>query len=150
MEAIRAAGSVDLERLARDEPRAVRHLLGRLWDPDEPVRRRAGQGVGAAAAAHPDVGVDVARRMTWAFNDESATKGVCGLTALGEIGFRPPGVIAACVDPIASPAWDKGLRAGIVKALRRIGEPAPEPVEPHRDLLLGTDDAGRVEGCDDT
>ena len=149
MEALHAAGEADLERLVRDEPRAVRHLLGRLWDPDDSIRHRAAGGLGAAAAAHPELGVELARRLMWALNDESATNGVYGLPALGEIGFRAPEVIAPFVGPLASLAWDEGLRAGIVAALRRIAEAAPELVEPHRDLVVGGDDAGRVEGCDE-
>jgi hypothetical protein len=59
MELLQSADSSRLERLAADEPRAVRHLVGRLWDPDRRVRQLAAAAVGAAAAAHRELGRDL-------------------------------------------------------------------------------------------
>lgn len=115
-----------LEALVNAEPRAVRHLLGRLWDPDHEKREFAAAGLGAAAAAHPDLGVDVVRRLIWALNDESAMNGAYGLPALGEIGARAPELIRPFVGPMTSFLWDDGLRLGILRALARIAPFVPE------------------------
>jgi hypothetical protein len=135
MQLIRQRDAVGLERLIEADPRAVRHLLGRLWDADDEVRLLAAKGFGTAAVAHPQLTTDVVRRLIWALNDESAMNGVNGLAALGEIGFHNPGLIAPFVGPLASFVWDDGLRPGILNALARIVEAAPQTVEQVRDHL---------------
>ncbi len=70
-----------------ENPRAIRFLQGRLWDPDDEIRSRAAEALGAAAAAHPELGRELLRRALWALNDESATNGAYMLPAIGEIGF---------------------------------------------------------------
>jgi hypothetical protein len=125
MELMRCTDGDGLEQLACAEPRAARHLLGRLWDVDEATRALAARGLGASAEAHPEIGVDLIRRLMWALNDESATNGVYGVAALGEIGRRSPGLFAPFVGPLASYLWDDGLRPEILKALDRIVERHP-------------------------
>ena len=131
MEVLRAGDTTRVEQVAVSDRRAIRHLVGRLWDQDCEVRRAACIGVGAAAAAHPDVGLDVIRRLMWALNDESATNGVYGIAALGEIGARDPELIEPFVGPLASFSWDDGLRVEILKALVRIARVTPRIVAPH-------------------
>ena len=133
MELLQSADTVPLERFAAAEPRAVRFLLGRLWDPVREVGRRAAAGIGAAAAAHPSLGRDIVRRLIWALNDEAATNGVYGLAAVGEIGARCPELIEPFVGPVASYAWDDGLRQEIIRAMARIADTAPELVRPFID-----------------
>ena len=132
MELLQTADSSRLERFVEGEPRAMRHLMGRLWDPDDGIRRRAAAAVGAAAAAHPELGRDVLRRLLWSLNDEAACNGVFGLAAIGEIGARAPELVEDFVGPVASLAWDDGLRLEILNALARIAEAAPDLVSPFR------------------
>lgn len=134
-ELLRNGDVSNLERLATSDRRVMRHLLGRLWDPDEDVRRCAAEGVGAAAGAHPDLGIDVIRRLIWALNDESATNGVYAVAALGEIGARDPELMKEFVGPLASYVWDDGLREEILKALLRIATVAPSLVAPYLELV---------------
>jgi len=142
MELLRTGDGERLAQLVGDDRRAIRPVLARLWDPDAGIRLRAAEGLGRAAALHQDLGLEIIRNLMWALNDESATNGVYGLPALGEIGFWAPQLIAPFVQPIASLSWDEGLRPEILKALRRIAEAAPELVEPCRLLL----DAGAEGG----
>ena len=65
----------ELRDLVVAEPRTMRHLLGRLWDPDTAIRKRAAVAVGHGAAAHPELGTEVLRRLMWTLNDESAMNG---------------------------------------------------------------------------
>jgi hypothetical protein len=130
MELLRAGDERALGALASSQPRAIRFLLGRLWDPDEAVRHRAARALGVAAASHREVGRDLLRRLMWALNDESATNGLYGIPALAEIGYRDPELIRPFVAPLASLAWDDGLRPEILRALARIAEAAPELVGP--------------------
>ena len=142
-ELLRTGDGERLAKLVAAERRAVRPVLARLWDPDAGIRRRAAEAIGRAAALHPDLGLEIIRNLMWALNDESATNGVYGLPALGEIGFWSPQLIEPFVQPIASLSWDDGLRPEIVKALVRIGEAAPHLLELCRPLL----EAGREEGA---
>ena len=130
MELLRVGDEQTLSALVADEPRATRYLLGRLWDPDEATRRRAARGLGMAAASHGEIGIDLTRRLMWALNDESATNGLYGIPAIAEIGFYSPRLIAPFIAPLASLAWDDGLRLEILRALARISESAPELVRP--------------------
>ena len=130
MELLQLSDTARLERLADERPRAMRFLLGRLWDTDETIRRRAAVGIGAAAAAHRELGRDVVRRLVWGLNDESATNGVYGLAAIGEIGARDPELIEPFVGPVACYAWDDGLRPEIIRAMTRIADEAPGLVAP--------------------
>jgi hypothetical protein len=148
MELLRVGDEQGLGALVADEPRAMRYLLGRLWDPDEAVRRRAAGGLGLAAAAHPTIGIDLIRRLMWALNDESATNGLYGIAALAEIGFRSPEQIAASVAPLASLTWDGGLRVEILRALTRIAEAAPDLVRPVCQLAAEHVDCDDPRECD--
>ena len=56
MELLRAGDQQALGALAAVQPQATRFLLGRLWDPDETIRRRAARAIGVAAASHREIG----------------------------------------------------------------------------------------------
>jgi hypothetical protein len=117
--------------LAARSPRAVRALLGRVWDPDEALRRGAARAVGLAAAADRDLGLEIIRRLQWALNDESATNGVYGLAALGEIGRKAPDLLEPFLPMMAALAWDPGLRLELLRAFRAVAETAPRLVRAH-------------------
>jgi hypothetical protein len=118
----------------------VRYLQGRLWDRDADVRSHAAAALGAAAAAHPELGREVLRRAMWALNDESATNGGPMLAAVGEIGRRSPDLVAPFVGPMTVYLWDEGLRPEILAALCRIADTAPHLIEEIRDRLLAIGD----------
>ncbi len=145
MELLRRDDSEGLERMVADLPSTLRFLQGRLWDEDPEIRCRAARALGAAAVAHPDLGRELLRRALWALNDESATNGAYMLPAIGEIGRRAPDVVAPFVGPMTSYLWDDGLRPGILSALCRIAETAPDLIDDVRDRLSdlkGTNDPG--------
>jgi hypothetical protein len=141
MELLRQGDSEGLERMVAENPAAVRFLQGRLWDADPEIRCQAAIALGAAAAAHPDLGRELLRRALWAINDESATNGGAMLPAVGEIGRRSPELVAPFVGPMTAYLWDEGLRPGILDALQRIAEVAPELIEEVRDRLLALEDS---------
>jgi hypothetical protein len=117
------------------DPRALSPLMGRLWDPDVEIRQRAARVVGQAAAARPDLGVEIIRRLMWALNDESATNGVYGIPALGEIGRRAPETLAPFVPSLVSMMHDSGLRLELLNALTATAESAPDLVAKHLERL---------------
>lgn len=135
MELVRAGDVSALESLSAAEPRSVRYLMGRLWDVSAEHRQTAGRALGAIAASHPDLGREIMRRVVWGLNDESATNGVYGVPAFGEIAARAPEVAAGFVGPVASYLWDDGLRPAILEALDKVATHRPEILEPAVDHL---------------
>lgn len=121
--------------LTAADPRALSPLMGRLWDPDGEVRARAARAVGKTAAARPDLGAEIVRRLMWGLNDESATNGVYGIPALGEIGRRAPEILAPFVPSLVSMSHDSGLRLELLEALTATAESAPDLVAGHLDRL---------------
>jgi hypothetical protein len=119
--------------------------MGRLWDPDPQIRRRAAEAIGRTAAAHPELGREMIRRLMWALNDESATNGVYGIPALGEIGHRCPELMASFVPALVSKAWDEGIQLELLKALGRIAESDPETIGRELDRLGALVDESRHE-----
>ena len=135
MELLQQGDSEGLERMVTENPAAIRFLQGRLWDEDPEIQCRAAIALGAAAAAHPELGRELLRKALWALNDESATNGGPMLPAIGEIGRCSPDLVAPFVGPMTAYLWDEGLRPGILDALCRIAETAPELIEDVRDRL---------------
>lgn len=134
-----------VSELAVADPRALRYLMGRLWDPDPEIRRCAAGAIGRSAAAEPARGLETIRRLMWALNDESATNGVYGIAALGEIGHRCPGMLAPFVPALVSMARDGGLRLELLKALGRVAEADPRLVGPELGRMEDFVDQSRQE-----
>ena len=134
-----------LAELAASRPAAVRPLVGRLWDRDTLIRRRAASALGRTAATNPEVGLEIIRRLMWGLNDESATNGVYGLPALGEIGRHAPELFSPFVPALAAMAWDDGLRLELLRALEAVAESSPDSVRPHLEALADRIDSGRPD-----
>jgi hypothetical protein len=134
-----------LADLAAANPRALRPLVGRRWDPDREIRRRAARVVGQAAAANTDLGAEVIRRLMWTLNDESATNGVHAIPALGEIGRRAPDMLAPHVPALVSMSRDGGIRLELLAALTAVAESAPQLIAGHLARLETTIDGSRRE-----
>jgi hypothetical protein len=144
-ELLRQGREQALADLVSADRRALRPLLGRLWDPDDEIRRRAASAVGTAAVSHADLGVEVIRRLLWALNDESATNGVYGIPALGQIGCRSPELLAPYLPALVSMAWDPGLRLELLRALHAVAEVRPGLVRPHLEELASHLDEKRPD-----
>jgi len=142
-ELLRQGRETELAERAATDARLVRPLLARLYDPSDPIRDRAARVLGHAAAAHPELGREVARRLIWALNDESATNGVYGIPALGQIGRRAPDLVAPHVSALARMAWDQGLRLAILEALAEVARTSPGLVAPELDAIEPHVDASR-------
>jgi hypothetical protein len=134
-ELLRQGQETELRDRVMADSRLIRPLLARLYDPEDEVRERAARILGHAAAAHPELGREVARRLIWGLNDESATNGVYGIPALGQIGRQAPEIMAVHVPALARMAWDQGLRLAILEALADVAATAPELVAPELEAI---------------
>ena len=142
---LRQGNERTLIELALADSRALRPLVGRLWDSDPTIRARAARVVGQAAASHNDLGLDVVRRLIWALNDESGTNGVYGIPALGEIGRCAPALLASHVPALVASCRDDGLRLEILRALAALAESAPSLVAGEVERLKPWVDDSRPE-----
>lgn len=143
-ELLRQGREEALAELAASNRKVLRPLMGRLWDPDAGIRRRAASALGRAATAHAGLGVEIIRRLLWALNDESATNGVYGIPALGEIGRRSPAMLSPYIPALVSMAGDDGLRPEIFRALLAVAGSDPSQVAPHLDRLTRAVDLRRA------
>jgi HEAT repeat protein len=134
-----------LAELAGADSRALRPLVGRLWDPDDEIRRRAARVIGRAAAADVDSGMEIIRRLMWALNDESATNGVHAVPPLGEIGRRAPELLAPYIPALVSMSWDGGIRLALLEALTAVAETDPRLTAGHLAQLETAIDRSRPE-----
>lgn len=135
MELLRRDDHEGLARLAASEPRSLRHLQGRLWDPSPGYRRGAARALGAAAAARPEQGRDLLRRLVWALTDEAATHALHAVPAFAEIAAAAPELARPFVGPLVSTLEDPGLRAETLAALTRMAEADPSLVRPHSERI---------------
>ncbi len=119
------------------EPRALRALHSRLWDPDPEMKVRASRAIACLAEAHPRLGSEFIRRTFWGLNDESGANASCAIPALGEIGKRSPELMTPFVAPLVAIAADRGLRAAVLAALLTIATARPRLVAPHLSGLEG-------------
>jgi HEAT repeat protein len=142
-ELLRQGQETELRDRVMADSRLIRPLLARLYDPEDEVRDRAARVLGHAAAAHPELGREVARRLIWGLNDESATNGVYGIPALGQIGRQAPELVAVHVPALARMAWDHGLRLAIIEALADVAATAPELVAPELEAIESHLDGSR-------
>jgi hypothetical protein len=144
-ELLRQGRETELIERATADARLVRPLLARLYDPDDGIRAGAARVLGHASAAHPELGREVARRLVWGLNDESATNGVYGVPALGQIGRRAPELVAAHVPALARMTWDHGLRLAILDALAEVAGSSPGLVAPELEAIEPHVDASRPD-----
>ena len=148
MELLRQGRDEALAELAASNRKALRPLMGRLWDPDPEIRRRAASAVGCAAVTHEGLGIDIVRRLLWALNDEAATNGVFGIPALGEIGRRSPAMLAPHVPALVSMVRDTGLRTELLRALLAVADTDPRQVAPHLAALARLVDPAGPQDAD--
>jgi|GEM_PF-1654287 len=132
---LRIGDMAGLAALTEERPEAVRHLLGRLWDPNPGLRTAAAEAVGTAAAQHPELGIELLRRFAWALNDESATNGFFAIPALAAIAVRSPKMAEPFVGQLVTALNEPGLKAEARRALETIVRHAPRLLEAYRDEL---------------
>jgi hypothetical protein len=136
-EQIRAAAmegrNEELSELARNERRAVRHLMGLSYEQNPEIRARAAEALGVAAMHHKKLMDSNIRRLVWAMNDESGTNALTAPEVLLAIARKNPELLLPVVPDLARLAADEGLREGLAATLQLVRDACPGEVGP----LLG-------------
>ncbi len=118
----------ELEKLVEGEPRAIRYLVGMSYNPDPAIRTTAIRGVALASRHHPKKVAEVARRLIWAMNDESATNALTAPEVLEAIAEENPELLLPVVPDMTRLAADPGLHEGLARALKTIAHRCPGKV----------------------
>lgn len=129
--------------LAAQADRKVMSALVRLaYDKDTLVGARAIKAMGLIARelvrTDPECLRETCRKLLWSLSDESGGIGWSAPEMLGEIVAADPKRFADIIPLLASvyEADEEVFRPGVLFALARVGEQAPERVLLHADIVL--------------
>ncbi len=113
--------------------RIVRHLISISYDKTQELAWRSIEAIGRivylVSKERPDFGRDLIRRLLWSIRDESGGIGWSSPEIIGEIVRNEPSRYADIPKILWSFMDEEFLRKGIIWAIGRIGEVAPEIVE---------------------
>ncbi len=125
----------EFDRIAElGEPgRIVRALLSLSYDKTDEIAWRAMEAIGRlvhiVSRERPDFGREVLRRLLWSIRDEAGGIGWSSPEIIGEIVKNDPSKYSDIPRILWSFMDEEFLRKGIIWAMGRIGEVAPELVE---------------------
>lgn len=129
--------------LAAQADRKVMSALVRLaYDKETLVGARSIKAMGLIARelarTDPECLRETCRKLLWSLSDESGGIGWSAPEMLGEIVAADPKRFADIIPLVASvyEADEHVFRPGVLYALAKVGEQAPERVLPHADIVL--------------
>ncbi len=138
----------EFDRIAElGEPgRIVRTLISLSYDKTQEIAWRSIEAIGRivylASEEKPDFGKEIIRRLLWSIRDEAGGIGWSSPEIIGEIVRNDPSRYHDIPRILWSFMDEEFLRKGIIWAMGRIGEVAPELVEftsPYLRLIAGND-----------
>ena len=118
-----------VETLVKDNPRALRHIVGLTYHADPEIRSAAAKGVGLSARHQPKLVQKIVRRFVWAMNDESGTNALTAPAVLEAIARETPELLLPMVPDLVRLAGDPGLREGIAATLRVVRDKCPGEID---------------------
>lgn len=128
--------------LAKSDRKALPVLVRLAFDKDTLAGRRAIKAMGLISRdlvrTDPEFLRETCRKLLWSLSDESGGIGWSAPELLGEIAAAEPNWFADIIPLIASvyDVEEDVFRPGVLYALGRIAEKAPELVLPHAELAL--------------
>ncbi|MFN3740229.1 MAG: DVU0298 family protein [Thermodesulfovibrionales bacterium] len=138
----------DFDRIAKlGEPgRIVRALISLSYDKTQEIAWKSIEAIGRivylASKERPDFGGEIIRRLLWSIRDEAGGIGWSSPEIIGEIVRNDPSRYHDIPKILWSFMDEEFLRKGIIWAMGRIGEVAPELVyfaSPYLKLIAGND-----------
>ncbi len=137
------ANDLDLvTSLAKTDRKVIPVLIRFAYDKDTLAGARAVRAMGLIARemlkTDPEFLRETCRKLLWSLSDESGGIGWSAPELLGEIVSADPKRFADVIPLVASvyEADEDVFRPGVLFALARVGEKAPELVLPHADIVL--------------
>ena len=142
-----ALESNDLDRvdeLAQQNRKVLSLLIRMAYDKETLAGWRAIKAIGRAAQTlaktDPECLREIARRLLWSLSDESGGIGWAAPEILGEIVSADPEKFADLIPLIAAvyDVEERVFKAGVVYALARIAENAPEQVRGYQKIIISS------------
>jgi hypothetical protein len=142
-----ALESNDLEKvdeLVQQDRKVLSLLIRMAYDKETLAGWRAIKAIGRAAQTliktDPECLREIARRLLWSLSDESGGIGWAAPEILGEIISADPRRFSDLIPLIAAvyDVEERVFKAGVVYALARIAEKAPEQVEGYQKIIISS------------
>jgi hypothetical protein len=92
---------------------------------DPEISKTAVRGIALAARYHPELVLNVVRRLVWAMNDESATNALSAPAVLLAIANEKPELLLPVVPDLTRLAGDPGLQEGLAETLKTLASRCP-------------------------
>ncbi|MBW2277348.1 MAG: hypothetical protein JRF63_07640 [Deltaproteobacteria bacterium] len=127
-QAVRERRFDDLENIVSQEPGALRHLVRKMYDVNEEIRRAAARGIALATRHHPRAVEQIIKRLVWAMNDESGTNAPHAPEVLHEIALENPRLLVPVAPDLVRLAGDLLLYDELAEVLREIVRQCPGEV----------------------
>jgi len=130
---LRARDYRGLIRVSKKDRSVMRHLLALTYEKKALLSRRAIKAIGRITAEmSPEAGRRVIQRVLWMMRDDSGGSMWSGPEILGEIVRGNPEAFEDIVPIIASFHEEEFFRAGVLRALKRIGAGSLRYIGPNR------------------
>lgn len=117
-----------LEEIVKKEPRAVRYLMGLMYELDDSVRKIAATGIALSAKHHPKLAKNVINRLIWAMNNDAGANSVYAPEVLKAIANVKPEFLLPVVPDLVRSSADSSLQQGLCDTLRIIKDKCPGEV----------------------
>ena len=114
-----------IEEIVKKEPRAVRYLMGLMYELDDSVRKIAAEGIALSSKHHPKLAKNVINRLIWAMNNDAGANSPFAPEVLKAIAGVKPELLLPVVSDIVRCSTDSSLQQGLYDTLRIVKEKCP-------------------------
>ena len=114
-----------LEAVLKEEPRALRHIVGLMYGEDEAIRSNCAHALVIASKYHKKLVERVVKSLVWAMDQRSGTYAPKAPYVLKAIALENPELILPVLPDLVRLAGDTSLSQGICDTLRVVAEECP-------------------------
>lgn len=118
----------EIEEIVKKEPKAVRYLMGLMYELDDSVRKTAADGIAFSTKYHPKLAKTIINRLIWAMNNDAGSNSLYAPEVLRAIAEVRPEFLLPVVPDIVRSASDTSLYQGLYDTLRRVADKCPGKV----------------------
>jgi|Deesub1362A_J573_1020465.scaffolds.fasta_scaffold00268_44 hypothetical protein len=136
-ELLRKADYEGIIELSKKKSSVIRHLLALTYDKSDVLTWKAIEAIGKVTASiPPEKARNIIQRVLWMMREESGGNAWSGAEVLGEIIRNNPEQFKDIVPVVVSFHEEDIFRAGVLRAMARIGQTRADLIKPFTDLLL--------------
>ncbi|MCP4599464.1 MAG: hypothetical protein GY847_02825 [Proteobacteria bacterium] len=128
LEAVRQDRLDDLEALVSNKPRAVRYLMGLMYESEEKVRKTAARGIAIASRYHQKIVERIISGIVSSMSKDSGTNAVTAPEILRAIADERPELLLPVSSELVRLTADTSLEQGLCDTLRTVVNRCPGKV----------------------